>query len=78
MKTAILDGQQNNFAAKRADFAKTEVPTYERSLEAMWHACRASKFAALNQIETNAGVVLALLSPEPYIFGPRCVRLRQT
>jgi hypothetical protein len=44
MKIAILGGQQKALAASRAYRAATEVAPYERSLEAMWHAYRASKF----------------------------------
>jgi hypothetical protein len=34
----------------------------EQSLEAMWHAFRASNFAGKKQVEVDAGVVHALLN----------------
>jgi hypothetical protein len=55
-------GYANPYASRPPFFYPAiEVPAYERSLEAMWHAYRASEFATLNLIENDAGVVQALL-----------------
>ena len=66
MRVAALRAQSNAVAPRRACRAAIEVPAYERSLEAMWHACRAARFAALNRIESDAGVVRALLQARYY------------